>query len=37
MKRTGTNTLSVVTLAKKTVDTTNGESQASLGRSTKES
>jgi hypothetical protein len=29
---TGTDTLSVVALAEKTVDTTNGESQTGLGR-----
>jgi len=31
---TGTDTLSVVALAEKTVDTTDGESEASLGRTT---
>ena len=32
---TGTNTLSVVALAEKTVDTTDGECETSLGRTTK--
>ncbi len=31
---TSTNTLSVIALAEETVDTTNGESEASLGRAT---
>lgn len=33
---TGTNTLGVVTLAEQTVDTTNGECQTGLGRTTVE-
>lgn len=34
--RTSTDTLSVVALAQKTVDTTNGECETSLGRTAKE-